>query len=87
MARKTNKYKVTIELTSGDKREYYGKTLTEAFDKIDLDYTGIKTKGTVSLEHEGKTSHRLLYLRDLRLLVVNKFRKYALGRNLEYLLK
>lgn len=79
-------FTITIELGT-EKRTGTGATVFEALDALNLDYTQVKTKGTLTLEHDGKTSTRFYYLRPLRRIVTSKLRKAAVAKDLMYLLK
>ena len=84
---KKSDYEITVELSSGDNYKATGKTVHEALDALGLNYTHIKSKGTLMLKHGGKTSSRMFYCRPLRRLVSNKLRKAQVGKDLVYLLK
>ena len=59
----------------------------DALLNLPIDYTHIKTKGTVTLSVKGKTAERFLYMRTLRMIFANKTRKIGLAKQLESLLK
>jgi rhamnogalacturonyl hydrolase YesR len=80
-------YAITLEVNAGEVYKSKGATIHEALDGLDMDYTKVKTKGTISLTHGTKKSSKFFYLPQLRRIVVNKLRKYAVGRDLIYLLK
>ncbi len=80
-------YKVTLEVNAGEVHKSSGTTANEALSSLSIDYTQIKTKGTITLEHNGKKSSKFFYLPLLRRIMVNKLRKVQVSRDLEYLLK
>ena len=75
-------------LNHGEKvYEGKGKTIFDALSSIPLDWTGVKTKGVITVS-EGKNEYsRLFYLRPLRRLFANKFTRQAWSKNLNYLLE
>lgn len=79
-------YKITLDM-QGDVRVSEGATIDEALNGFGIDYTQVKTKGTIILEHAGKSATRFFYLPQLRRLVANKIRKAQVGRDLVKLLK
>lgn len=80
------KYKVTLDM-QGDVRVSEGATIEEALNGFGLDYTQVKTKGTINLEHDGKTATKFYYLGALRRLIASKYRKIQEGIYLVKLLK
>ena len=82
----TNLFKVTLDM-QGDVRVSEGKTIDEALNGFGIDYTQVKTKGTITLEHDGKSARRFFYLPQLRRIVANKMRKAQIGIYLVKLLK
>lgn len=84
---KTTPYHITLEVNAGEVYKSKGATIHEALDALQMDYTKVKTKGTITLKHGTKKSSKFFYLPQLRRIVVNKLRKYAVGKDLEYLLK
>lgn len=80
-------YSVTLEVNNGEVYKAKGKTVSDALISLELDYTKVKTKGTITLTDGKKTASKFFYLRPLRKIVVNKLRKVQVGRDLEYLLK
>ena len=83
----TKKYKISLALSSGEEYKSEGKTIHEALDALELNYTQIKTKGTLTLQCGDRKASKFFYCRPLRRVVVNKLRKAQVGRDLEYLLK
>lgn len=84
---KKTPYQVTLEVNAGEVYKSKGDTIHEALDGLQMDYTKVKTKGVITLKHGDKKSSKFFYLPQLRKIVVNKLRKYAVGRDLIYLLK
>jgi hypothetical protein len=82
---KSNKYKVTLEM-GADLFESEGVTALDALTSLPIDYTSVKSKGTITLYHNNKKSARFLYMRPLRLVMANKLRKAGMANNLEFLL-
>ena len=80
-------YTVTLEVNDGEKYTSKGKTMDDAFIGLVVDYTKVKTKGTITLENGKKKSSKFFYLRPLRRIVVNKLKRLQVGRDLEFLLK
>lgn len=79
-------YNVTVEV-NGETYTAQGNDLFEAFGALGLDYTMVKTKGTITLEKGDKKSTKLYYLPQLRRIVASKLRKVQVAKDLEYLLK
>ena len=78
--------RITLEMA--DKK--YKSDGTDAFDalmKLPVDFTHIKTKGTVTLRVKGKTAERFIYLMQLRRIFANKTRRAGLAKQLVSLLK
>lgn len=80
-------YRITLDLHGDQVYKAEGMTIDEALNNLGLDYTKIKTKGTITLEHDGKTSSKFYYLRPLRRIVANKLRKVQVAKDLAFLLK
>ena len=78
--------RITLEMSGKE----YKSDGTDAFDalmNLGVDFTHIKTKGTVTLRFKGKKSERFLYLIPLRRIFSNKTRKAGLAKQLVSLLK
>lgn len=77
--------KLVLEMAG---QEYVGdgQTIDEALGKLGLDYTKIKTKGTITVFKDGKKAEKLFYLRPLRMLFANKLRRAGWIHQLEDLL-
>ena len=80
-------FKVTLEVNNGETYKASGKTVDETLLDLVVDYTKIKTKGTLTLSDGKRTSNKHFYLRPLRRIVVNKLKRLQVGRDLEFLLK
>ena len=78
--------RITIEM-AGKKYRSDGVDAFDALMNLPIDFTHIKTKGTVTLSIKGKTAERFLYLRPLRMIMANKTRKAGLAKQLVSLLK
>lgn len=78
--------KLVLEMAG---KEYIsdGQTIDEALGKLGLDYTMIKTKGTITVFKDGKKAEKLFYLRPLRMLFANKLRRAGWIHQLEDLIK
>lgn len=78
--------KLVLEMAG---KEYIsdGQTIDEAIGKLGLDYTHIKTKGTITIFKDGKKAEKLFYLRPLRMLFANKIRRAGWIHQLEDLIK
>lgn len=85
--KKKPKYKVTLELYADKTVKAEGDTVNEALDNLGLNYTHIKTKGTLTLQKGKLKASRFFYLRPLRRVVANKLRKAQVSNELERLLK
>lgn len=72
---------------AGNKYEGKGETIFDAIGALPVDYTKIKTKGTVTVTKGFKKAERFLYLRPLRLVFANKTRRAGLAKQLQSLLK
>lgn len=79
-------FTVTVE-TGGETYTAKGKTVDEALDALELNYTQIKTKGTITLTHGDKKATRLFYCQPLRRVVTLKGRKSQVARDMFRLLK
>ena len=77
---------ITVEI-AGEKHKGAGETAYDALMDLPLNYTHIKTKGTVTLTVGGKKSERFLYMFPLRRAFANKTRLSGLAKQLESLLK
>lgn len=79
-------FTITVDI-NGEVYKSKGTTVHEALDGIDLDYTKVKTKGTITLECGNKKSTKFYYLPQLRRIVSSKLRKVQVAKDLEFLLK
>ena len=82
----TEKSRITLEIAD----KVYRSDGVDAYDalmNLPVDFTHIKTKGTVTLSVKGKTAERFLYMRTLRMIMANKTRKAGLAKQLTSLLK
>lgn len=79
-------YKVTLE-ANGEVYKSNGTSLLDALNGFAMDYTQLKTKGTITVEKDGKKSSKFFYLPQLRRIIASKFRKQQVVRDLEFLLK
>lgn len=64
----------TLEM-AGNKYKGEGKTVIEAFKAIPLDYTQVKHKGTLRVEHDGKSFERLFPVLALRRMFASRILK------------
>ena len=80
------KYKIKLE-TGGEEFTSTGDTVLEALHALGMDYTQVKTKGTITLEKGKKKSSKMYYMRPLRRIVVNKLSRVQVAKDLEFLLK
>ncbi len=78
--------RVVVEI-AGVKHESDGVDAYDALMNLPLNYTHIKTKGTVTLNVKGKKAERFLYMFPLRRAFANKTRLSGLAKQLESLLK
>lgn len=81
---KIENFKLVLD-TGGQKYEVEGKTAHEALSNLTLDYTQVKTKGTITISKDNKTYEQFYYLSQLRKLLANKIRKIGFARQLELL--
>ncbi len=82
----TPTYVVTVDL-NGTIYSAQGKTVDEALTGLNLDYTQVKTKGTITLAHGKLQSQRFYNLPQMRRIVCSKLRKVQVAKDLAYLLK
>ena len=80
------KSRITLEM-SGKEYKSDGVDAFDALMNLEVDFTHIKTKGTVTLSVKGKKAERFLYLIPLRRIFSNKTRKAGLAKQLTSLLK
>ena len=80
------KYNIKLEIGS-DVYKASGETALDAINALDINYTQVKVKGVLTLTNGKRTSSKLFYVRPLRRIVCNKFRKVQVAKDLEYLLK
>jgi len=87
---------IQLTLTLPDKEhKSKGKTVLEALENLDIDYTHIKTKGVITITDTKKVkgkevkriADKLFYLRPLRMLFANHLRRIGFARQLEALLE
>ena len=71
-----------------DRREYTGQggTIHDALLAISLDYTQIKTKGTIKVFLDDKFIEKFFYFKPLRRLFANKLNRQLWARNFEKML-
>ena len=81
-----NSYEITVDM-QGVVHTSRGKTVHEALDNLDLDYTMVRTKGVIHLKKGKLEASKFFYLRPLRRIVASKLRKAQVGKDLEFLLK
>lgn len=84
---KRKPFKITVELATGEKYKSAGSTQYEAMESLGLDYTDIKTKGTISMDAGGAKSSRFFPVRALRRVMASKLRRAQVARDLMYLAK
>lgn len=82
---KDNLFKVVVE-TGGQKFEAEGTTVNDTLNALEMDYTDVKVKGTITLTQGNLKAERFLYCRPLRRFVVSKLRKAQIARDLESML-
>lgn len=80
-------FTITLEVNAGEVYKSKGKTVAEALDGLTMDYTKIKTKGTLTLKNGKKESSKFYPLPQLRRIISAKLRKTQVAKDLEYLLK
>ena len=85
------KYNIRLVMGESTKTEVEykssGKTVNEALDALNLNYTQIAQKGTIHLQSGKKKGSRFFYVRPLRRVLANKLRKAQVSRDLERLLE
>lgn len=71
-----------------DNKEYTGKgiTILDALLAIPLDYTQIKTKGTIVISQGEKKTEKFFYLKPLKRIFANKLARQLWAINFEKLL-
>lgn len=79
-------FKIVLKLFSGEKYFAEGATAHEALGNLNLDYTQVKTKGTITVQKDGRQYEQFYYLSQLRKLLASKVRKVGYARQLEALL-
>ena len=79
-------YKVVLS-ANADFYEARGNTIYEALTSLQLDYTQIKTKGTITVFHGTKKYEHFYYLQQLRKMLANKTLRAGFAKNLGELLK
>lgn len=83
---KTVPFTASIDL-NGIVYEAKGVTPYDALVNLNLNYTQVKTKGILTLSQGNKTSSKIIYLRPLRKMLIQKGIKNRVGKDLEYLFK
>lgn len=74
------KYKILLE-TSGLEYKGEGETLEEAFDKLDVTWLQIKSKGMMTVNYGKNKIEKIFFLLPLRRMFLNKFaRKLQIKR-------
>lgn len=84
---KSSNFEIVLDLIGDRKYTAKGNDIHEALNNLGLDYTHVKTKGTITLKHNGKESSKFYYVRPLRRIVANKLRKVQVAKDLMFLLK
>ena len=64
-----------------------GKTVYEAISNLPIDYTGIKTKGVITLSKGKKNIEKFFYMKQLRMMLANHLRRQGWAKQLEDLLR
>lgn len=84
---KKSKYEIAVELTTGGLFKAKGDTALDALLALEINWTQVKSKGTITLRHGNKSSSKLFYAVPLRRIITNKLLKPKVARDLAYLLK
>ena len=79
-------YKLRLEV-NGEEYKAEGETMLSALEKLPLDWQQIKTKGIIYFEKEKNSGSKLMYMKPLRMLFVNKTRRAGWARQFETLLE
>ena len=71
-----------------DGKEYKGEgdSVYDAISNIPLDWTQIKTKGTIKVSQGKKKAEKLFYAQMLKAIFASKMRRMAWAKNLNFLL-
>jgi hypothetical protein len=83
--KKTPNYKIIVDVL-GDKWEYSGKTIESALSRFDLDWSKIKTKGTITVKYQDKKHTHFYSMPKLRRVFMNKIAKAQAAKNLMMML-
>ncbi len=67
--------------------ESRGTSVLEALTNLPLTYSGVKTKGVITISEGESKVERLFYLKPLRLLFASKLRRVGFAKQLNSLLK
>ena len=81
---KEKNFKLILD-ANGQKYEAEGKNIHDALSNFKLDYTQVKTKGTITVIKDNKKYEHFYYLAQLRKLLASKVRKFGFARQLELL--
>lgn len=79
-------FKVTLK-TNGQDYTSIGETIIKALEGLTIDFTEIKTKGTIVVESEGKQAEKFFYLPQLRRILQSPAMRKAWAPKLEFLLE
>jgi len=79
-------FKLRLEI-NGIEYKAEGETMLSALEKLPLDWQQIKTKGIIYFEKEKNSGSKLMYMKPLRMLFVNKTRRAGWARQFETLLE